>query len=157
MLRYANAYHVCGIVPVMLNVPRDSGLWGLLQQQRLCVQVDAIVFLVDALDRDRFNESRKELNDLLSDEALMQVPRHVQRHCKLQQLTWQDLIAKTCAAPYSVSWHTAPDVQQAASMMLPLDSVEVCRCPSWSLGTRSMSRALHQKTSCVMPWALPAV
>lgn len=37
------------------------------------MQVDAIVFLVDALDRDRFQESRKELNDLLSDEALMHV------------------------------------------------------------------------------------
>ena len=43
----------------------------------MLAQVDAIVFLVDALDRDRFNESRKELNDLLSDEALMQVrPLH---------------------------------------------------------------------------------
>ena len=31
------------------------------------------MFLVDALDRDRFQESRKELNDLLSDEALMHV------------------------------------------------------------------------------------
>ena len=31
------------------------------------------MFLVDALDRDRFGESRKELDSLLSDEALAQV------------------------------------------------------------------------------------
>ena len=41
-----------------------------------------IVFLVDALDRDRFNESRKELNDLLSDEALIQVcTPFIRFHC----------------------------------------------------------------------------
>ncbi|KAK9792698.1 hypothetical protein WJX73_005026 [Symbiochloris irregularis] len=37
-------------------------------------KVDAIVFLVDAVDRDRFHESRKELDGLLSEEALSQVP-----------------------------------------------------------------------------------
>ena len=37
-------------------------------------QVDALVFLVDAVDRDRFLESKKELDALLGDEALSQVP-----------------------------------------------------------------------------------
>jgi hypothetical protein len=38
------------------------------------VQVDAIVFLVDAVDRERFPESKKELDSLLSDEGLATVP-----------------------------------------------------------------------------------
>ena len=38
------------------------------------VQVDALVFLVDAVDRERFLESKKELDALLGDEALSQVP-----------------------------------------------------------------------------------
>ena len=37
-------------------------------------QVDALVFLVDAVDRERFLESKKELDALLGDEALSQVP-----------------------------------------------------------------------------------
>lgn len=37
------------------------------------MQVDAIVFLVDAVDRDRFPESKRELDGLLSDEALAKV------------------------------------------------------------------------------------
>jgi len=37
-------------------------------------KVDALVFLVDAVDRDRFLESKKELDALLGDEALSQVP-----------------------------------------------------------------------------------
>jgi GTP-binding protein SAR1 len=36
--------------------------------------VDAIVFLVDAADRERFPESRKELDSLLGDAALAAVP-----------------------------------------------------------------------------------
>ena len=38
------------------------------------LQVDAIVFLVDALDRERFFESKKELDSLLSDDGLATVP-----------------------------------------------------------------------------------
>lgn len=38
------------------------------------IQVDAIVFLVDALDRERFFESKKELDSLLSDDGLATVP-----------------------------------------------------------------------------------
>jgi len=37
-------------------------------------QVDAIVFLVDAHDRDRFPEAKKELDSLLSSEDLSEVP-----------------------------------------------------------------------------------
>ena len=37
-------------------------------------QVDAIVFLVDAHDRERFVESKKELDQLLSCEELNEVP-----------------------------------------------------------------------------------
>lgn len=38
------------------------------------MQVDAIVFLVDAADRERFHESKKELDSLLSDDSLATVP-----------------------------------------------------------------------------------
>ncbi len=37
-------------------------------------KVDAIVFLVDAAERERFDESRKELDGLLSDDNLAKVP-----------------------------------------------------------------------------------
>ncbi|KAH1200903.1 GTP-binding protein SAR1A [Glycine max] len=37
-------------------------------------QVDAVVFLVDAFDKERFSESKKELDALLSDESLANVP-----------------------------------------------------------------------------------
>ena len=43
-------------------------------QLHLVSQVDAIVFLVDALDRERFFESKKELDSLLSDDGLATVP-----------------------------------------------------------------------------------
>ena len=37
-------------------------------------KVDAIVFLVDAVDKERFMESKKELDSLLSDDSLGSVP-----------------------------------------------------------------------------------
>ncbi|GJQ11768.1 hypothetical protein GpartN1_g3559.t1 [Galdieria partita] len=37
-------------------------------------KVDAIVYMVDAADRDRFNEAKKELDALLADEQLTDVP-----------------------------------------------------------------------------------
>ncbi|THG15178.1 hypothetical protein TEA_009951 [Camellia sinensis var. sinensis] len=37
-------------------------------------QVDAVVYLVDAYDKERFAESKKELDALLSDESLANVP-----------------------------------------------------------------------------------
>eukprot|EP00959_Pyramimonas_sp_CCMP1952_P185994 3889010-Pyramimonas_sp.AAC.1 len=40
----------------------------------LCKGVDAIVFLVDAFDKERFSESKKELDGLLSDDSLGNVP-----------------------------------------------------------------------------------
>lgn len=36
--------------------------------------MDAIVYLVDAADRDRFPESKRELDSLLSDDSLSTVP-----------------------------------------------------------------------------------
>jgi len=38
------------------------------------VTVDAVVYLVDALDRERFPEAKKELDMLLTDEQLQSVP-----------------------------------------------------------------------------------
>ncbi|KAE8701994.1 GTP-binding protein SAR1B [Hibiscus syriacus] len=38
------------------------------------VHVDAVVYLVDAYDKERFAESKKELDALLSDESLANVP-----------------------------------------------------------------------------------
>ena len=40
----------------------------------LGVKVDAVVYLVDAYDKERFAESKKELDALLSDESLATVP-----------------------------------------------------------------------------------
>jgi GTP-binding protein SAR1 len=40
----------------------------------LVMQVDAVVYLVDAYDKERFAESKKELDALLSDESLANVP-----------------------------------------------------------------------------------
>lgn len=40
----------------------------------VCVQVDAIVFLVDSVDKERFSESKAELDALLSDDLLSSVP-----------------------------------------------------------------------------------
>jgi GTP-binding protein SAR1 len=37
-------------------------------------KVDAIVFLVDAVDKERYLESKKELDSLLSDDSLGSVP-----------------------------------------------------------------------------------
>ncbi|KAK3444426.1 hypothetical protein EUGRSUZ_A00323 [Eucalyptus grandis] len=37
-------------------------------------KVDAVVYLVDACDKERFAESKRELDALLSDEALAKVP-----------------------------------------------------------------------------------
>ena len=46
----------------------------MLYSQPVGLQVDAVVFLVDALDRERFVESKKELDSLLSDDGLAKVP-----------------------------------------------------------------------------------
>lgn len=47
----------------------------MLRLKQFChVQVDAVVYLVDAFDKERFAESKKELDALLSDDALANVP-----------------------------------------------------------------------------------
>ena len=43
-------------------------------KERGYAKVDAIVFLVDAVDKERFLESKKELDSLLSDDSLGSVP-----------------------------------------------------------------------------------
>jgi GTP-binding protein SAR1 len=49
------------------NVPLFNSL-------KFKLQVDAIVYLVDAVDKERFPESKKELDALLSDDSLSTVP-----------------------------------------------------------------------------------
>lgn len=49
-------------------------LFKLSDMIHLLFQVDAIVYLVDAVDKDRFPESKKELDALLSDDSLSTVP-----------------------------------------------------------------------------------
>jgi GTPase SAR1 family protein len=44
------------------------------RMRTLAAQVDAIVFLVDSVDKERFPESKKELDGLLSDDSLATVP-----------------------------------------------------------------------------------
>ena len=59
------------------NMTHDSGFSNLVCILFVCGvfdQVDAIVYLVDATDRERFAESKKELDGLLSDDSLSQVP-----------------------------------------------------------------------------------
>ncbi|CAL9776107.1 unnamed protein product, partial [Musa acuminata subsp. burmannicoides] len=53
----------------VLNVI-DYKLWIIL----ILWQVDAVVYLVDAADKERFAESKKELDALLSDDSLANVP-----------------------------------------------------------------------------------
>ncbi|KAK3444420.1 hypothetical protein EUGRSUZ_A00332 [Eucalyptus grandis] len=43
-------------------------------------KVDAVIYVVDACDRERFAESKRELDALLSDEALPKVPFLVLRN-----------------------------------------------------------------------------
>ena len=54
--------------------PLPRGLTGSCHRRRAHAQVDAIVFLVDAHDRERFPEAKKELDSLLSSEDLADVP-----------------------------------------------------------------------------------
>ena len=51
----------------------------LLHDHWLVLQVDSIVFLVDAVDRERFSESKRELDGLLADEALAKASHLFQR------------------------------------------------------------------------------
>ncbi|KAH0461138.1 hypothetical protein IEQ34_008713 [Dendrobium chrysotoxum] len=44
---------------------------------RLRKRVDAVVYLVDAEDKGRFTETKKELDALLSDDSLANVPFHI--------------------------------------------------------------------------------
>ena len=53
---------------------KSTFYYGAKTRKQESMQVDAIVFLVDAVDRERFPESKKELDGLLSDEALAKVP-----------------------------------------------------------------------------------
>lgn len=70
---------VCIVVYNSLDVyvTHDSGFLYLVCTLCVCGvfdQVDAIVYLVDATDRERFAESKKELDGLLSDDSLSHVP-----------------------------------------------------------------------------------
>ncbi|MBA0654444.1 hypothetical protein Goklo_021450 [Gossypium klotzschianum] len=50
------------------------GLFGVWSGVYYTEKVDAVVYLVDAYDKERFAESKRELDALLSDEALANVP-----------------------------------------------------------------------------------
>ncbi|KAL0348607.1 UNVERIFIED_CONTAM: GTP-binding protein SAR1A [Sesamum angustifolium] len=54
-----------------LKLLRSYGLSG---DWDIARRVDALAYLVDAYDKERFAESKKELDALLSDEALVNVP-----------------------------------------------------------------------------------
>ena len=65
---------VVGFIPLCLYV---GYVFLFIIRNTFCffqVQVDAVVYLVDAFDKERFAESKKELDALLSDEALANVP-----------------------------------------------------------------------------------
>ncbi|KAJ4758548.1 Small COPII coat GTPase SAR1 [Rhynchospora pubera] len=49
-------------------------MWMDELSKQIYLQVDAVVYLVDAYDKERFAESKKELDALLSDESLATVP-----------------------------------------------------------------------------------
>jgi len=49
--------------------PRFRGMW-----ERYCRGVNAIVYVVDSADREKFEASKKELHDLLSKPPLSQIP-----------------------------------------------------------------------------------
>jgi len=49
--------------------PKFRSMW-----ERYCHGVDAIVFIVDSVDRERFNSARFELHQLLAQPTLANVP-----------------------------------------------------------------------------------
>jgi len=69
--QYLYSHMVFAVVTVRTQPfsTRVSAVWCLVY-----VQVDAIVYLVDAADRERFPESQRELAGLLSDDGLAGVP-----------------------------------------------------------------------------------
>ena len=56
--------------------PRSTALFAgdSFHRVQLRVTIDGIVYLVDALDRERFPEAKKELDNLLTDDTLATVP-----------------------------------------------------------------------------------
>lgn len=53
----------------VISAAHKLGIYSLIR-----MQVDGIVYLVDAADKERFAEAKKELDGLLSDDSLTQVP-----------------------------------------------------------------------------------
>lgn len=72
---------ICGVVGVVGVVHGKTRLnfcdgvgYLLIICDSFIMEVDAVVYLVDAYDKERFAESKKELDALLSDESLATVP-----------------------------------------------------------------------------------
>ncbi|KAI8565995.1 hypothetical protein RHMOL_Rhmol02G0005100 [Rhododendron molle] len=65
---------VCCVLEMKLQEVQNQCCRRFLDMCKWRANVDAVVYLVDAYDKERFAESKKELDALLSDESLGNAP-----------------------------------------------------------------------------------